>query len=64
MYTDLLMKMLNNPMNGASHSLHDHLQGQLISRSRHMRRFLSSINPQVIRNHDSNFNRGDALSKM
>jgi hypothetical protein len=65
-YTDLLIKKLTDVMDDASHPLHDRLSGQLISRSGRMRlpsaatnRYLSSFVPQAIRNHNSNYKRGD-----
>ena len=62
---DLLITKLTNVMDDASHSLHDRLAGQMISRSGRMRlpaavtgRYLSSFVPHPIRIHKANFQRG------
>ena len=62
---DLLITKQTDVMDYASHSLHDRLAGQLISRSGRMRLpsgvtgwYLSSFIPQAIRIHNANFQRG------
>ena len=70
-YADLLIKKLTDVMGDVSHPLNDRLVGQLISRSGRMRsppattgRYLSSFVPQVIRLHNSKYQRGAFVTEM
>ena len=63
-YTDLLIKKLQNVVDDVSHPLHDRLSGQLIARSGRMHlpsavtsRYLPSFVPQAIRHHNANHKR-------
>ena len=70
-YADLLIKKLTDVMGDVSHPLNDRLVDQLISRSGRMRsppattgRYLSSFVPQVIRLHNSKYQRGAFVTEM
>ena len=68
-YDDLMTK--KHVLDNASHPLHDHLAGHLISRSGCMQvpttatnGYLSSFIPQAVRQHNSMYRRGAVVSDL